>query len=370
MKNRKNIMLCIAATVLLMVSVGCGKTDSPESDTVGVTENVVEEISSTTETTIISPVQTTSATDESSTEAVITTSEIEIITESTTAEIVSTTEKTEKPSSVRGNAQEIQANEPVVTKNEASVQQIVTSQKKEPVRTTVTTKKVTTQPPVTTTTAQNETPVCEDVPVWDIPARPQVGLRDRAYLYSSNVADDSKWICGINPDKTVEVIGQCIDYSVTGSPVWYKVKYKDYVGYMEARYLMGIDSYCEASKVAPIINDLRNSIGESSLNYSDNLEQAAMIRAKELTVLYDHLRPNGDGGTSAINEYDSDAYYCGENIYYCSSISTAQDVSDAWKASDGHYHTMIGTDFTRFGIGVYHYNGGTFAVVLFAGDRD
>ncbi len=87
-----------------------------------------------------------------------------------------------------------------------------------------------------------------------------------------------------------------------------------------------------------------------ALSYDYDLEQAAMLRAMEISLSYSHTRPNGSDSFSA--------YYwraAGENI--AAGFTTADSVFEAWKEEDddyagqGHRRNMLGRGFTAVGIG-------------------
>jgi|GEM_PF-4883679 len=85
----------------------------------------------------------------------------------------------------------------------------------------------------------------------------------------------------------------------------------------------------------------------------DKLCKAAQIRVKELPIKFDHTRPNGKGGLTAITD---DAGFVGtafgENIAYGSS--TAKEVMEAWMSSKkGHKEAILSSDYNCVGIAYY-----------------
>lgn len=98
-----------------------------------------------------------------------------------------------------------------------------------------------------------------------------------------------------------------------------------------------------------------NALG--TLTYDYNLERAAMLRAMETAIYWDHTRPNG---TSCFTAYSGYNYY-GENI--AAGYGTAEAVFTGWQETNedysgqGHRRNMLDPGFTAVGIGHVYYNG-------------
>lgn len=102
--------------------------------------------------------------------------------------------------------------------------------------------------------------------------------------------------------------------------------------------------------------------GLQSLVYDYGLEQAAMQRAAELAVYYNHTRPNGK---SPLTTY-SEAFFTGtggENIACADSSFSANDIFIAWAEEDepyegqGHRRNMLNSSFRAVGIGCFECDG-------------
>lgn len=97
------------------------------------------------------------------------------------------------------------------------------------------------------------------------------------------------------------------------------------------------------------------------------LEQTAKIRAKEISKVYDHVRPDGTYCFSAFPEGLVDM---GENI--AAGYYTAESVTEVWKETDdpyeyqGHRRNMLDPVFNRVGIAGYRIGGITYWVQNFA----
>lgn len=116
----------------------------------------------------------------------------------------------------------------------------------------------------------------------------------------------------------------------------------------------------------------KNNIGAvPALIYDYNLEQAAMQRAMELIVSYDHTRPNGE---SCFTAYSGAYSAKGENIAIGTSNMTADAAYMLWREDDkdyngqGHRRNMLDTGFGAVGIAHVYYKGCHYWVQEF-GDR-
>ena len=97
------------------------------------------------------------------------------------------------------------------------------------------------------------------------------------------------------------------------------------------------------------------------------LEQTARIRAKEISQVYDHFRPDG---TYFFTAFPEGLVEMGENI--AAGYYTAAGVTEAWKETDepykdqGHRRNMLDSRFNCVGIAGYRIGGVTYWVQNFA----
>ena len=101
--------------------------------------------------------------------------------------------------------------------------------------------------------------------------------------------------------------------------------------------------YDKASEELDLLNDEREDEGLSELTMDADLQEAAMERAVELSLNFSHTRPNG---TSCFT-INSGIY--AENV--AAGYSTASAVTNGWMNSSGHKANMLGSSYTRVGIG-------------------
>ncbi len=109
-----------------------------------------------------------------------------------------------------------------------------------------------------------------------------------------------------------------------------------------------------AYDVIDLVNELRVEKGLNELEAHEILMDAGMVRAKELSIFFDHQRPNGKSCFSAIDEAGGKDVFgsCGENIHL-DRFYTATDIFDAFYESEGHRANMLGAGFDCIGVGVY-----------------
>ena len=118
-----------------------------------------------------------------------------------------------------------------------------------------------------------------------------------------------------------------------------------------------------------LVNELRASVGVSSLQENEVLCAAAQIRANEIAVsgVFSHTRPNGESCSTVITGFTA----FGENIAMTSSgtaSSIPKEMMELWTNSPGHYSNMVNPDFYQMGIAYARAsNGAWYGVQLFSG---
>ena len=110
----------------------------------------------------------------------------------------------------------------------------------------------------------------------------------------------------------------------------------------------GKANYDYAYEVLNLLNELRSSIGLSTLAMNKELLDVAMQRAAEISVYYSHTRPDGTNCTTAFPvQYGALA----ENIAM-GQISPSEVMYD-WTNSPGHFSNMTWNGLNSVGIGVF-----------------
>lgn len=118
-----------------------------------------------------------------------------------------------------------------------------------------------------------------------------------------------------------------------------------------------LDAY--RKEVLRLVNEERAKAGVSALEMDDaQLLDAAQVRAKELTELFSHTRPDGTDCFTALTERKINAWSAGENI--AAGQQTPAAVVESWMNSPGHRANILSTNFTKLGVGYYYKVGTTY----------
>ena len=110
------------------------------------------------------------------------------------------------------------------------------------------------------------------------------------------------------------------------------------------------------NEVLKLVNQYRNQNGLPSVTLDASLCKAAEVRAKEIKTSFSHTRPNGSSCFTVLGELGISYGGAGENIAY--GQSSPSEVMTAWMNSSGHRANILGSSFTKLGVGVYS-SGGT-----------
>ena len=103
-------------------------------------------------------------------------------------------------------------------------------------------------------------------------------------------------------------------------------------------------------EVIRLTNIERAKVGSAPLQYHEKLQQAAMVRAKEISVSFSHTRPDGRNLSTALDEAGVGGS-SGENI--AAVFRTPADVVEGWMNSQGHQATMLSSRSAYIGVGIY-----------------
>ena len=110
--------------------------------------------------------------------------------------------------------------------------------------------------------------------------------------------------------------------------------------------------------------------GLSELTYDYQLEKVAMLRAREVAILFSHTRPDGTSCGTALDELGYSWWARGENL--AGGFTTAEEAYIGLREDEedydgqGHRRNMLYEGFTRIGIGHVIYNGIDFWTQIFA----
>lgn len=110
-------------------------------------------------------------------------------------------------------------------------------------------------------------------------------------------------------------------------------------------------------EILSIVNKERATLGLPALTMDKDLLEAAMFRGAEISVCWDHMRPNG------LTCFSICSKSFGENIAY--GYSNAQHVMSGWMNSEGHRNNILNPGYKTIGIGTVVIGGVRYYVQLF-----
>ena len=107
-------------------------------------------------------------------------------------------------------------------------------------------------------------------------------------------------------------------------------------------------------EVLSLVNQERVRNGLNKLTWGDSCADAAETRAKELTELYSHTRPDGSSWSTACDEpSESSVYVEGENLVVGNSAVSPETTVAAWMNSEKHRENILNPSFTKLAVGFY-----------------
>lgn len=110
-----------------------------------------------------------------------------------------------------------------------------------------------------------------------------------------------------------------------------------------------------AERVLKLVNKERAKAGRKALKLDALLNRTAMVRAKEITKVFSHDRPNGSSCFSILKEIGISYRAAGENI--AAGQQTPEEVVNSWMNSDGHRANILSADFEKLGVGYVETDG-------------
>lgn len=102
-----------------------------------------------------------------------------------------------------------------------------------------------------------------------------------------------------------------------------------------------------AQNVLMYVNRERAKVGAQPLRLDADLQQGAAIRAKEITRLMSHTRPNGKECQTVLRNQ----VYVGENI--AAGAPDAESVVKQWMNSPGHRKNVLHPMYSELGVGFF-----------------
>ena len=110
-------------------------------------------------------------------------------------------------------------------------------------------------------------------------------------------------------------------------------------------HVSGTRDYSFAKEVVDLVNQEREKEGLASLTADVDLLEAAMLRSGEISVYFEHYRPNGSICFTACGKMN------GENIAV--GMDTPKEVVEDWMNSPGHRENILDKKFQSIGVGCF-----------------
>ena len=120
-----------------------------------------------------------------------------------------------------------------------------------------------------------------------------------------------------------------------------------------------VDPIAMAAEVLRLTNIERAKEGVQPLKYNKALQDAAMIRAKEISVKFSHERPNGLGSSTVGEEVGIGVAVIGDENIAMGQGSPASVVHD-WMNSPGHRIQIMRSSNLYMGVGFYKAENGVY----------
>lgn len=110
--------------------------------------------------------------------------------------------------------------------------------------------------------------------------------------------------------------------------------------------------YDYANEVANLTNQQRVANGQTPLQMDPELTERAMLRAREITRVFSHTRPNGESYYSVLGGSRFASSASGENIAYGTAwFFTPSMVVTSWMNSEGHRANILRSGYQSIGVG-------------------
>ena len=127
-----------------------------------------------------------------------------------------------------------------------------------------------------------------------------------------------------------------------------------------------IDQEEVKQEIFELTNKARQENNLPALTYNKDIQDAADLRAKEISTKFSHTRPDGSSCHTVVEKFDYKV--TGENLIMADNpISEPEILLDTWMNSEGHRANILLADYTSIAIGLYEKDDVTYAVQIFMG---
>ena len=117
--------------------------------------------------------------------------------------------------------------------------------------------------------------------------------------------------------------------------------------------VFGTYHYEKITEMNEFVNEERIKMEKEKIVLDDTLTEIAMERAKEISVYFNHIRPNGQSLDNLFLSFNTTYSVVEENI----GVGSITDVMNDWMMSITSKDNILNNDFKKMGIGCYENNG-------------
>ena len=114
-----------------------------------------------------------------------------------------------------------------------------------------------------------------------------------------------------------------------------------------------IDAEAFADEIFRLANEERVKASLPEVERQEDVSPVTVIRAQELSELFSHTRPNGEGYMSLMDEYGIQYRWAGENGAKVPATSGPSGMMNGWMNSEGHRNNILNPRHTGLEISVY-----------------
>jgi hypothetical protein len=111
-------------------------------------------------------------------------------------------------------------------------------------------------------------------------------------------------------------------------------------------YIAGIEKQATAYTMLGKVNAARQNVSVSPLKWDTTLENAAVIRAREVAIYFSHTRPTGAAWNTVCSKLNAENIYVGYQ-------ATATTANSGWMNSTGHRTNRLNSAYKSYGAAAF-----------------
>ena len=124
----------------------------------------------------------------------------------------------------------------------------------------------------------------------------------------------------------------------------------------------------QSAKLLELINEERQKAGLEAYQTNEDLQNAAAIRAEEISKVFESKRPDGREMHTVYSENGIRVAYYGESIR--SGYETASGIFKAMIKDQSDSSSILDMDYTHIGIGIYKNAKNTYWAIIYCSLAD